>query len=70
MSIDTPDCIIRLPTVLKLTGLCRSTLYRKVDAGKFPRQIRIAERCVGWRESQVRAWMHNPMFYEERKGDE
>jgi prophage regulatory protein len=64
MSADTPDRILRLPTVLKLTGLCRSTLYRKVDAGKFPRQIRIAERCVGWRESAVRDWMQNPMFYE------
>ena len=64
MSADTPDRILRLPTVLKLTGLCRSTLYRKVDAGKFPRQIRIAERCVGWRESAVRDWMHNPMFYD------
>jgi prophage regulatory protein len=68
MSTDTPDRILRLPTVLSLTGLCRSTLYRKVDAGKFPRQIRIAERCVGWRESAVKDWMRNPIFYEV--GDE
>ena len=64
MSTDTPDRILRLKTVLAQTGLCRSTLYRKVDAGTFPRQIRIAERCVGWRESQVNAWVRNPMFYD------
>ena len=64
MSTDTPDRILRLKTVLAQTGLCRSTLYRKVDAGKFPRQIQISDRCVGWRESQVRDWMRNPMFYE------
>lgn len=64
MSTNTPDRILRLPMVLSLTGLCRSTLYRKLDAGKFPRRVQISERCVGWRESQVREWMMNPTLYE------
>ena len=55
--------IIRLKTVLERTGLSRSTLYRKIDGGTFPRQIRIAARCAGWRESAVEAWLRNPMFY-------
>ncbi|MGN6376436.1 MAG: helix-turn-helix transcriptional regulator [Sphingomonas sp.] len=55
--------ILRLAAVLDRTGLSRSTLYRKVDAGTFPKQVRIAERCVGWRESAVAAWLNNPMFY-------
>jgi prophage regulatory protein len=25
--------------------------------------VRIAERCIGWRESAVNEWMQNPMFY-------
>lgn len=41
----------------------RSTLYRKVEAGEFPRQVQIAKRCVGWRESAIQAWLANPMFY-------
>jgi len=61
--IDTPDRILRLQTVLERTGLSRSTLYRKVDQGTFPTQVRIAARCVGWRESAVTNWMRNPMFY-------
>jgi prophage regulatory protein len=55
--------IIRLRTVLERTGLSRSTLYRKIGEGTFPRQIRIAVRCAGWRESAVEAWLLNPMFY-------
>ena len=55
--------IIRLRTVLQRTGLSRSTLYRKIGEGTFPRQIRIAARCAGWRESAVEAWLRNPMFY-------
>ena len=64
MSIaETPDRIIRISTVLDRTGLSRSTLYRKVQDGTFPKQIKLSDRCAGWRESAVIAWMSNPMFY-------
>jgi prophage regulatory protein len=55
--------IIRLRPVLERTGLSRSTLYRKVAEGTFPKQVRIAARCVGWQESAVNAWLSNPIFY-------
>lgn len=55
--IDAPDRILRLPAVLARTGLSRATLYRKISRGDFPRQIKIAERCSGWRESAVTRWL-------------
>jgi len=57
------DRILRIRTVLERTGLSRSTLYRKIQNGTFPKQISISTRCAGWRESAVAAWMRNPMFY-------
>ena len=63
MTTDTSDRILRINTVLDRTGLSRSTLYRKVQAGTFPQQVKIATRCAGWRESAVNYWMRNPMFY-------
>jgi prophage regulatory protein len=63
MQTDTPDRILRLGAVLNRTGLTRSTLYRKIQTGTFPKQVRIAPRCTGWRESAVSDWMRNPMFY-------
>lgn len=60
---DGNDRILRIKTVLDRTGLSRSTLYRKVQNGTFPRQVRISIRCAGWRESAVNAWMQNPMFF-------
>lgn len=60
---EQPDRILRLNTVLDRTGLSRATLYRKVQAGTFPRQVKIAARCAGWRESAANDWMRNPMFY-------
>jgi prophage regulatory protein len=49
--------------VLERTGLSRSTLYRKIQHGTFPRQIPISDRCAGWRESAINEWMKNPIFY-------
>jgi len=60
---DQQDRIIRLATVLDRTGLSRSTLYRKMNSGSFPRSIAISTRCAGWRESAVNTWIRNPMFY-------
>ncbi|WP_159832320.1 AlpA family transcriptional regulator [Novosphingobium sp. TCA1] len=61
MAAPTNDRLIRLNDVLHITGLSRSTLYRKIDEGSFPKQIRIAARCTAWRESDVIAWVGNPM---------
>ena len=63
MTFESSDRILRIGTVLQRTGLSRSTLYRKVQEGAFPKQIKISERCAGWRQSAVEAWMRNPMFY-------
>lgn len=63
MTTEAPDRILRINTVLERTGLTRSTLYRKINDGTFPRQVAISSRCAGWRESAVNAWMRNPMFY-------
>jgi prophage regulatory protein len=49
MTEQPPDRILRLNAVLDRTGLTRATLYRKIQAGTFPKQVRIATRCTGWR---------------------
>lgn len=60
---DTPNRILRLDKVLDRTGLSRSTLYRRMKAGTFPQNIKISERCAGWRESAVEDWLRNPIYY-------
>jgi prophage regulatory protein len=60
---DQVDRILRLPAVLNRTGLSRSTLYRKMGNGSFPKNVAISVRCTGWRESAVNSWIRNPMFY-------
>jgi prophage regulatory protein len=60
---ETPDRILRLKAVLERTGLSRSTMYRKMQNGSFPKNIQISHRCIGWRQSAVDAWMSSPMHY-------
>lgn len=68
METTTPDRILRLNAVLDRTGLSRSTLYRKMDSGTFPKNLKISTRCAGWRESAINAWMRNPIFYDAQTG--
>lgn len=60
---ERPDRILRLPAVLDRTGLSRSTLYRKIQEGTFPKQIALGVRTAGWRESAVCMWMQDPMSF-------
>ena len=63
MTSQPPNRFLRLNTVLDRTGLSRATLYRKIQAGTFPAQYKLSERCCGWRESEVNVWLHNPITF-------
>jgi len=65
---DTPDRILRLNAVLDRTGLSRSTLYRKMQDGTFPHNVKISTRSAGWRESAIEEWLRNPIFYSAEAG--
>jgi len=48
---------LRLPEVLARTGLSRSTIYVRLDQGRFPRPVSLGARAVGWIESEVDEWI-------------
>ena len=58
--MEAKDQIVRIRTVLARCGLSRSTLYRKIEKGTFPKQIRINDYCRGWRESEINRWIADP----------
>ena len=51
------DAILRMPEVLKLTGLSKATIYRMMKEGAFPKQYRLSARAVGWPTYSVCAWI-------------
>ena len=38
-------------------GLTRSSIYKMMDDGEFPRPMKIGKRAVGWRADDVEHWL-------------
>lgn len=52
------DNFLRLPAVIKLSGLSRSTIYLHMSLGTFPKSYRLGTgRAVGWLESDINNWI-------------
>lgn len=57
--IPSSGRLIRLPTVIAMTGLSRSSIYRLVAEGKFPamRKIHPTGRASGWLLADIEAFV-------------
>lgn len=53
------DRMMRLPEVLRLTGLSESGVRYLENVGIFPRRRKIGIRAVGWLESEINTWISN-----------
>jgi prophage regulatory protein len=49
--------LVRLPEVLHRTGLSRSTVYRRVELGQFPKPYPLSTRIVAWSENEIDEWI-------------
>ena len=45
----------RLPTILERVPVSRSTWIKGVKAGRYPAPVRIGERAIAWRVSDIEA---------------
>jgi prophage regulatory protein len=47
------DPLLRLPQVLKIIPVSRSTWWAGVKSGRFPKPIKLGPRTTCWRESDI-----------------
>ena len=47
----------RIGRVMEATGLARGVIYRLVERGEFPRQVKLTERTVAWPSDEVEKWI-------------
>lgn len=52
-----PTEIWRKPKVLSCIGMGNTWLYAAIARGEFPAPVRLGARAVGWRRSDVEAWL-------------
>ncbi|MBO9380278.1 AlpA family phage regulatory protein [Sphingomonas histidinilytica] len=55
------DNLLRLADVRARAKLGRTTIYRRIADGTFPAPIRISAGIVAWYESDIDAWVADPM---------
>lgn len=48
---------MRLKDVMKATGLGRSSIYKQVSIGAFPRPVNISGRAVAWVSDEIDTWI-------------
>ena len=60
--LDGYPVILRTRAVLELTGLSRTSLWRRRRSGDFPQPVRLGgrgSRAVGWRRRDVERWLED-----------
>lgn len=53
------DKILRLSEVKAATGISRSSIYLAMERKTFPAPVALGARAVGWRESDIAAWLES-----------
>ena len=49
--------LLRLPSVKESVALSRTSIYRLISLGQFPKPINLGARAVAWLESDINAWI-------------
>ncbi len=49
--------LLRLPEVMRRTGLARATIYKFIKEGFFPNFHKLGARTAVWREVEVQEWI-------------
>lgn len=50
--------IMRLGEVMSFTGLGRSSIYKFISEGAFPKPISLGGRSVGWISTEIDEWIN------------
>jgi len=53
--------LLRLPMVIRITGLARSTIYKLISQNQFPVPIKLSKRAVAWLQSEIESWVSSRM---------
>lgn len=51
--------ILRLPKVVEITGMSKTTIYRWINASQFPKPINLSSASVGWLETDIDDWIQS-----------
>jgi prophage regulatory protein len=50
---------MKLPDVMQITKLSRSSIYARMKEETFPHHFKIGKRAVAWTEESIFNWMNS-----------
>lgn len=54
--MSSSQFFLRMPELTHRTGLGRSTIYRMIRNGTFPKSVHLGARSVAWLATEVDEW--------------
>jgi prophage regulatory protein len=63
------DACVRLPTVLRVYPVGRTSWWRGVAAGRYPRPVKLSPRVDAWRAGDIRQLLARRREEAERERD-
>lgn len=59
-NISLPETgFLRLPQVLAIFPISRSAFWAGVKSGKYPKPVKLSERCTAWKAEDIRQLITN-----------
>lgn len=49
--------VLRIPDVVRRTGISRTTIWRLERNGGFPQRLRLGPNSVGWSDEEIQKWI-------------
>ena len=65
-----PEVLLPCREVERRTGLCHSTIYKKMQEGTFPRQVPVYPGVVRWRERDITVWIQERLRAQGEKANQ
>ena len=66
-----PDnSLVRLPTLMALYGLSKSTILREIKRGNLPKPIRLSLRTTAWKVKDIRGNLNSKIDARETEIEE
>lgn len=56
-ALHIAEALLKIQTVIEVTGLSESTIRRKVAKGTFPAPVKDGLRCTRWVAGSVSNWL-------------
>jgi prophage regulatory protein len=55
--MDRTNQFLRMSQLKQKVALSRSQIYRLIQQGEFPKQIKLGDKIAVWVDSEVEEWM-------------